>query len=87
MDGSTTTDLTRNIVMNTETEVELLKRDVESLTEQVKQLTASTQELADAWKAASTLIGFIKLLAAISVSIGVIITAIKGGIDFERGIK
>lgn len=73
--------------VNTETEIELLKRDVESLTLQVKDLSASTKELADAWKAASTLIGFVKLLAAISVSIGVIVAAVKGGIVFERGIK
>lgn len=73
--------------MNTETEIELLKRDVESLTLQVKELSASTKELADAWKAASTLIGFIKLLAAISVSIGVIVAAVKGGIGFGRGVE
>lgn len=63
-----------------EVEIALLKAEVEGLNAKLDTLSADVRELVDAWKAAGTMVGFIKTVAAIVVSVSLIAGAFKYGI-------
>jgi hypothetical protein len=61
-------------------EVEQIRSNVEKLEKKVDCLNDSIRDLAEAWKAAQTLVAFMKWLAGISVAIAVLKTAWDGWI-------
>ena len=65
---------------NHETEVALLEQKVEALEGKVDRLSSDVRELVDAWKAAGTLVAFVKTVAAVVVAVTLIIGSIKLGI-------
>lgn len=62
-----------------ETEIALLNQRVEGLEAKVDKLSSDVRELVDAWKAAGTLVAFVKTVAAVVVAITVIVGAFKMG--------
>lgn len=63
-----------------EVEIALLKAEVEGLNAKLDSLQSDVRELVDAWRAAGTMVGFIKTVAAIVVSVSLILGAFKYGI-------
>lgn len=63
-----------------EVEIALLKQEVEGLNTKLDTLSADVRELVDAWKAAGTMVGFVKTVAAIVVAVSVIIGTLKFGV-------
>lgn len=61
-------------------EIALLKNEVEGLNLKVDQLSTDVRELVDAWKAAGTLVAFVKTVAAVVLAVSVIIGAFKFGV-------
>lgn len=68
--------------MTPEQEVEfaLLKKQVEGLDAKIDGLQSDMRELVEAWRAAGTLVGFVKTIAAVVLSVSVILGALKFGI-------
>lgn len=60
-------------------EIALLKKEVESLNGKLDTLSADVRELVDAWKAAETMVGFVKTVAAVVVALSLILGTIKLG--------
>lgn len=60
-------------------EVALLKQEVEGLNAKLDALSGDVRELVDAWKAAGTLVAFVKTVAAVVVAVTVLIGAFKYG--------
>lgn len=63
-----------------DTEIALLNQRVEGLEAKVDQLSSDVRELVDAWKAAGTLVSFVKTVAAVVMAVTVIVGSIKFGI-------
>jgi diacylglycerol kinase len=63
-----------------EVEIALLEQKVQALEDKVDTMSRDVRDLADAWKAAGTLVAFVKTVAAVVVAITVIIGSIKFGI-------
>lgn len=61
-------------------EIALLKNEVEGLNQKVDQLSTDVRELVDAWKAAGTLVAFVKTVAAVVLAVSVIVGAFKFGV-------
>lgn len=55
--------------LSTDTEIAVLRRDVEALTKQVSELTNSIKDLRDAWMAAGKFVGLVKWAAGLSASV------------------
>lgn len=66
-----------------EVKIALLQKDIEVLNQQVQQLSNDVRELVEAWKAAGTMVSFIKTVAAVVVAVTVLIGAVKYGIAGE----
>jgi prefoldin subunit 5 len=61
-------------------EVEQLRAHVQKIEAKVDDLNNSIKDLAEAWRAAQTLVAFMKWLAGISVALAVLKTAWDGWI-------
>lgn len=59
--------------------IALLQRDVEVLTENVKELTKKTDDLVQAWTAAGKLVGFVKWLASLVAAVGILWLFVRHG--------
>jgi hypothetical protein len=58
-----------------------LKEEMDGLRQDVAELTESTKELVEAWKAAGKLVAFIKWLAGLSTAMGVLWIVVAKLID------
>ena len=68
--------------MNTKMSLQLLHQ--QELENEVKTLKQETEGLRDAWKAAGTLLTFVKWVAAVAVAFGVLYASLKGaGEEFK----
>jgi len=60
-----------------ETEIALLKREMESLTAQVAELTAQVKTLADAWNQASGAVAVVKWIVGLLAAAGGLAALVK----------
>lgn len=69
--------------MTTEERLATLEAKMEQQIHELDGLRSDIRELVDAWKAAGAMVAIVKTAAAIVLSLGVIIGALKFGINGE----
>ena len=60
-----------------ETEIALLKHEMQELKEEIKDLKTSVADLVNAWNTANSFVKFMKWLSGISVSAGVLYELVR----------
>lgn len=68
-------------------EIALIKKEIEQCNREVLELRNDVRELVDAWKAAGTMLSFVKTAAAIVLAISIIMGAWKFGINPSEASK
>jgi hypothetical protein len=63
---------------NTETEIALLRQDMDAMKDDLKAARAEVKELLDAWRTATGMLVFIKWLSTLGVAVAAFWALLKG---------
>lgn len=64
--------------MSPETEIALMRKDMDSMKEDVKAVRAEVQALVDAWKTANNVLAFVKWMSGLGVAVAAFWALLKG---------